>query len=129
MDIKLQGEVNNVTKDVIVFDLIVLAILLVTSTFNKSMLLGLLFGTIIAVLNFKLLALTIEKSVSMPQSKAQVYTASRYILRMTIVGVVLLTSAKAPHINIIGVAIGLVSPKFVILARKLLIDKLKRKEA
>ena len=129
MDIKLQGEVNNVTKDVIVFDLIVLAILLVTSTFNKSMLLGLLFGTIIAVLNFKLLALTIEKSVSMPQSKAQVYTASRYILRMIIVGVVLLVSAKAPHINIIGVAIGLVSPKFVILARKLLIDKLKRKEA
>ena len=129
MDIKLQGEVNNVTKDVIVFDLIVLSILLVTSTFNKSMLLGLLFGTIIAVLNFKLLALTIEKSVSMPQSKAQVYSASRYILRMTIVGVVLLVSAKAPHIDIIGVAIGLVSPKFVILARKLLIDKLKRKEA
>ena len=129
MDIKLQSEVNNVTKDVIVFDLIVLAILLVTSIFNKSMLLGLLFGTIIAVLNFRLLALTIEKSVSMPQSKAQVYSASRYILRMTIVGVVLLVSAKAPHINIIGVAIGLVSPKFVILARKLLIDKLKRKEA
>ena len=129
MDIKLQGEVNNVTKDVIVFDLIVLAILLVTSTFNKSMFLGLLFGTIIAVLNFRLLALTIEKSVSMPQSKAQVYSAGRYILRMTIVGVVLLVSAKAPHINIIGVAIGLVSPKFVILARKLLIDKLKRKEA
>jgi len=102
---------------------------LVTSAFNKSMLLGLLFGTIIAVLNFRLLALTIEKSVSMPQSKAQVYSASRYILRMTIVGVVLLVSAKAPHINIIGVAIGLVSPKFVILARKLLIDKLKRKEA
>lgn len=129
MDIKLQKEVSSVTKDVIVFDLIVLAILLVTSAFNKSMLLGLLFGTIIAVLNFRLLALTIEKSVSMPQSKAQVYSASRYILRMTIVGVVLLVSAKAPHIDIIGVAIGLVSPKFVILARKLLIDKLKRKEA
>ena len=129
MDIKLQEEVSSVTKDVIVFDLIVLAILLVTSAFNKSMLLGLLFGTIIAVLNFRLLALTIEKSVSMSQSKAQVYSASRYILRMTIVGVVLLVSAKAPHINIIGVAIGLVSPKFVILARKLLIDKLKRKEA
>lgn len=129
MDIKLQNEVNSVTKDVIVFDLIVLLILLVTSTFSKSMFIGILFGTIIAVLNFRLLALTIEKSVSMPQSKAQVYSASRYILRMTIVGVVLLVSAKAPHINIIGVAIGLVSPKFVILARKLLIDKLKRKEA
>ena len=47
MDIKLQKEVSSVTKDVIVFDLIVLAILLVTPAFNKSMLLGLLFGTIV----------------------------------------------------------------------------------
>lgn len=129
MNIKLQDEVNNVTKGVIVFDIIVLILLLVTSTFSKAMFLGLLFGTIIAILNFRLLAISIDKSVSMPQSKAQVYSASRYMLRMTIVGVVLLVSAKAPHLNIIGVAIGLVSPKFVILARKLLIDKLKRKEA
>ncbi len=129
MNIKLQDEVNNVTKGVIVFDIIVLILLLVNSTFSKAMFLGLLFGTIIAILNFRLLAISIDKSVSMPQSKAQVYSASRYMLRMTIVGVVLLVSAKAPHLNIIGVAIGLVSPKFVILARKLLIDKLKRKEA
>lgn len=129
MNIKLQDEVNNVTKGVIVFDIIVLILLFVTSTFSKAMLLGLLFGTIIALLNFRLLAISIDKSVSMPQNKAQVYSASRYMLRMTIVGVVLLVSAKAPHLNIIGVAIGLVSPKFVILARKLLIDKLKRKEA
>lgn len=129
MNIKLQDEVNNVTKGVIVFDVIVLILLLVTSTFNKPMILGLLFGTIIAILNFRLLAISIDKSVSMPQGKAQIYSSSRYILRMIIVGIVLLVSANAPHINIIGVAIGLVSPKFVILARKLLIDKLKRKEA
>lgn len=129
MDMKLQDEINNVTKGIIVFDLIVLMILIVTSNFNKPMILGLLFGTIIAVLNFRLLAISIEKSVTMPQNKAQVYSSSRYMLRMIIVGVVLLVSAKATHLNIIGVAIGLVSPKFVILARKLLIDKLKRKEA
>lgn len=129
MNIKLQDEVNNVTKGVIVFDIIVLILLLLTSNFNKPMILGLLFGTVIAILNFRLLAISIDKSVTMPQSKAQVYSSSRYILRMTIVGIVLLVSAKAPHLHIIGVAIGLVSPKFVILARKVLIDKLKRKEA
>ena len=129
MNLKLQDEVNNVTKGVIVYDIIVLVLLFITSNFNKPMILGLLFGTIIAILNFRLLAISIEKAVTMPQGKAQVYSAARYILRMTIVGAVLLASAKAPHLNILGVAIGLVSPKFVILARKLLINKLKRKEA
>ena len=129
MNVKLQDEINNVTKGIIAFDIIVLAILLITSNFNKPMLLGLLFGTIIAILNFKLLAISVEKSVTMPQNKAQIYFSSRYVIRMIIVGVVLFVSATADHLNIIGVAIGLVSPKFVILARKLLIDKLKRKEA
>lgn len=129
MNLKLQNEINNVIKGVVVFDAIVLMLLGITSNLNKGMILGLIFGTIIAILNFRLLAITVEKVVTMPRNKAQIYSSIRYILRMTIVGVVLLVSAKAPHLNIIGVAIGLVSPKFVILARKLLIDKLKRKEA
>lgn len=129
MDIKLQHEVNNIIKGIAVFDVIVLMLLVITSNLNKAMILGLIFGTIIAILNFRLLAITVEKVVTMPQNKAQIYSSIRYMLRMTIVGVVLLVSAKAPHLNIIGVAIGLVSPKFVILARKLLINKLKRKEA
>ena len=48
---------------------------------------------------------------------------------MFIVGVVLFVSAKSPHINIIGTAIGLLSTKFAILGKTIVIDKLKRKEA
>ncbi|MEG1284386.1 MAG: ATP synthase subunit I [Romboutsia sp.] len=129
MNVKLLNEIKYVTKGVVIYDAIIVAILIITSAFNKTMLLGLIFGSIIALLNFRLLALTIEKAVDMPVSKAQIYTSFRYILRMTIVGVVLIVSAKAPHLSIIGVALGLLSPKFVILSKKLLIDKLKRKEA
>lgn len=129
MNIKLHNEIKYVTKGIVIFDLIVVAILLITSTFNKPMLLGLIFGSLIAFFNFRLLALTIEKAVDMPVNKAQMYSSSRYILRMTITGVVLLVAAKAPHLSIIGVALGLLSPKFVILSKNLLIDKLKRKEA
>lgn len=129
MNIKLLNEVKYVTKGVVIFDAIVLAILLITSNFSTSMLLGLIFGSVIAVLNFRLLALTIEKAVDMPVSKAQIYSSSRYMLRMTITGVVLIVSAKASHLHIIGVALGLLGPKFVVLSKKLLIDKLKRKEA
>ncbi|MCR8746060.1 ATP synthase subunit I [Romboutsia lituseburensis] len=129
MHTKLREEVNYVTKGVIVYDLIVMVLLLITSTFSKSMLLGLLFGTMIAILNFRLLAITINKSVTMPASKAQIYSTSQYMLRMLITGVVIFVSVKAPYLHVIGVAIGLLSPKFVILAKALLIDKLKRKEA
>ncbi|CEH32683.1 ATP synthase subunit I [Romboutsia lituseburensis] len=129
MHTKLREEVNYVTKGVIVYDLIVMALLLITSTFSKPMFLGLLFGTMIAILNFRLLAITINKSVTMPASKAQIYSTSQYMLRMLITGVVIFVSVKAPYLHVIGVAIGLLSPKFVILAKALLIDKLKRKEA
>lgn len=129
MHTKLQEEVNYVTKGIIVYDLIVIILLLITSTFDKPMLLGLLFGTLIAMLNFRLLAITINKSVTMPVSKAQIYSSAQYMMRMLITGVVIFVSVKAPYLHVIGVAIGLLSPKFVILAKALLIDKLKRKEA
>ena len=129
MDTNLRNETSWVIKGVIAFDFIVILLLLITSTFSKPMLLGLLFGSIIAILNFRLLAIAVNKMVTMPVSRAQIYYGSQYILRMTIIGIVLLVSVKAPHLNILGVAIGLLGPKFVILSKKLLIDKLKRKEA
>lgn len=129
MNINLQKQIKFVTKGVVIFNAIIIALLLVTSSFTRPMLLGLIFGSLIALLNFRLLALTIEKAVDMPVSKSQIYSSSRYILRMTITGAVLIVSARAPHLNIIGVALGLLSPKFVILSKNLLIDKLKRKEA
>ena len=65
----------------------------------------------------------------MPSTKAQIYSASQYLIRMTLMAVVLFIYAKAPHLNIIGTAIGLLSTKFVILTQKLFIEKVKRKEA
>jgi hypothetical protein len=93
------------------------------------MLLGLIFGSLIGMLNFRLLALTIAKAVDMPVNKAQIYSASRYLIRMGIIAVVLVVAARASHISIIGVAVGLLSPKFVILAKNFLEQKLNRKEA
>ena len=75
------------------------------------------------------LCITINKTVSMPSTKAQIYSSSQYLIRMAIMAVVLFVSAKAPHLNIVGTAIGLLSTKFVILTQKLLIEKVKRKEA
>ena len=121
MDNKLQEEIKKLTKGIIVYDLLILLALAITFNLNKQMVLGLVFGT--------LLAITINKAVSMPSTKAQIYSSSQYLIRMAIMAVVLFVSAKAPHLNIVGTAIGLLSTKFVILTQKLLIEKVKRKEA
>ncbi|GAA3655763.1 ATP synthase subunit I [Asaccharospora irregularis] len=129
MDAKLVKQIRYVNKGVLIFDIIVVILLQLTSNLNKPMLLGLIFGSLIALLNFRLLAIALEKTVNLPVRKAQIYSSSRYLIRMTIIFIVLMVSATASHLNLLGTVIGLLGPKFVILSKTVLIDKLKRKEA
>ena len=129
MNDKLIDEIKYIAKGVLIFNLIVLAIFLIIYALDVKMFLGLMFGTIIAILNIILLAKSIEKSVTMPVNKAQIYTTSTYLLRMLIVAIVLIVSVKASHLSLIGVVIGLISPKFSILVKPFIMNKLDRKEA
>ncbi|KKY01904.1 ATP synthase subunit I [Paraclostridium benzoelyticum] len=129
MDNGLGKQIRDVNKGILIIDLIAAILIVFLSNSPKEMLTGLLFGSIIAMLNFRLLAISLQKSVTCPPTKAQIYSTSRYIIRMTIVGVVLFVSAKSPHISVIGTTIGLLSTKFSILGKRVVVDKLKRKEA
>lgn len=122
-------EVRDVTRKSIILTLVIGIILALFSLLDKAMLTGLIFGCIFAILNFRLLAVSLQKALSLSPAKAQIYASSRYIIRMTLTAVVILVSVKASHINLIGVVIGLLSPKFVILGSSLPFNKLKRKEA
>lgn len=128
MDIKVQQEVNEVSKGICVYAIIVGLISFVISKEPIHMILGVVFGSIIAILNFRLLALTMEKAAELSPGKAQAYTASRYLIRMFIVAVVVFVSVKNPNINVIGTILGLISTQIVIYIKKLLISKITRKE-
>ena len=65
----------------------------------------------------------------MPSTKAQIYSSSQYLIRMVIMAVVIFVSVKNPIINVVGTLLGLISTKIVIFNKKLLIAKMKRKEA
>lgn len=84
---------------------------------------GLAFGTIIAILNFTLLAKTLEKSISLPPEKAKNYVSSRYFIRFTIYGAVLYISVVAEYINIFGTITGILSIKLVVYVLHLFNDK------
>ncbi|OYT16387.1 MAG: hypothetical protein B7C24_08110 [Bacteroidetes bacterium 4572_77] len=89
----------------------------------KKFFIGLLFGTLISILNFIELSKTIERAVTMPPAKAQVYSTIRYFIRYFIMGVVLFVSLKADYINVMGTVIGLLLIKLVVLTTNLLNDK------
>ncbi|MGL5716036.1 MAG: ATP synthase subunit I [Paraclostridium sp.] len=129
MNNSLKKEIQDVHKGIIIFNLVALVLIFILSNSVKEMVTGLLFGSIISVLNFRLLAISLQKAVNYSVGKAQAYTSAQYTVRMFIITVVIFVSVKSPHISIIGTTIGLLSTKFAILGKTLVIDKLKRKEA
>ena len=76
LDIKLQQEIVNINKGVLIYDVVIIIGLLLTSTFSTSMLMGLVLGTLVALMNFILLAKTIEKSIDMSPNEAKLYAAT-----------------------------------------------------
>lgn len=128
MDVKVAKEVKAVTLGVPIFDVVAVILLMVISQFSMPMLIGIIFGSIIAVLNFRLLALTLEKAVNLPPGKAQAYTGVRYMIRLTITAAALIVSINNPNLHIIGTAIGLISTQVVIFVKTIITSKFKRKE-
>lgn len=128
MDVKVAKEVKAVTIGVPIFDIVAVILLMIISKFSMPMLIGIIFGSVIAVLNFRLLALTLEKAVNLPPGKAQAYTGVRYMVRLTITAAALIVSVKNPNLHIIGTAIGLISTQVVIFIKTLIASKFKRKE-
>ena len=129
MDIKVQQEVKEVTKGIGIYAIVIGLASFFISEEPIHIILGVVFGSIIAILNFRLLALTMEKAAELPPGKAQAYTAIRYLVRMSIVAVVVFVSVKNPNINVMGTIFGLTSTQIVIFIKKLIISKIWRKEA
>ncbi len=94
--------------------IVVLVILLIQG--NVSGAYGLTFGTVMAVLNFFLLAGTLERSMQMHPQKARVYVTSHYLLRYGLFFLILLTAMKRVDMDFLWAVAGLLIPKAVIYA-------------
>ncbi len=129
MNRNLRDEVNSITKGILIYDIVILIIIAIIGYIDRETLSGLIFGSIIAALNLRLLGIAIQKSVSMPPAKAKTYLFAQYSIRMFISAVVLFVPAIADHISIISTVVGLLSTKFVILINELVIGRIRRKEA
>ena len=129
MDIKVQQEINEITKGICIYAIVIGLGSFLISKEPIYIILGVVFGSIIAILNFRLLAIAIEKSMELSPGRAQIFTGMRFLIRMFIVAVVVFVSVKNPNINVIGTIFGLTSTQIVIFIKKLIISKIWRKEA
>lgn len=105
----------NVSKRVGIFSLVIIVFMAILSSNPKPIILGYIFGTLISLISFKLMGNTMNKAVKKTPSRAITYTASHYVLRMTIYGFVLFVSVKADYLNIISTFIGLIMVKNTIV--------------
>ncbi len=101
---------------------------------NIPIVMGLIFGSLIAVLNFIELSRTLQRAVHKKMAAASAYTTFKYFIRFAIMAVALYVAATNDAISLFGAIIGLLSVKVVVYATHLLNDRsyfkkiLKRKE-
>lgn len=89
---------------------------------------GTFFGSMFSMLNFRLLALTLERAVSKGPRKARNYAMSRYMVRYILTGIVLFVGFRAPYIEVVGVIAGLLIVKAVIFVDQIWIAPKQKKK-
>lgn len=81
--------------------------------------LGLVLGSAIALLMLMLLTNTVVKSTFMDPAKAQVYMGVQYMIRMSIMAIVLYISVVMPYLNVYTTAVGIFLVKGILYAIQL----------
>lgn len=112
-----------VTKGIIVFNSIVIIIgIIIGVAFSKSwkpFVLANIYGSIAAILNFRLLAISTQQLLTMKPEKVARYAGVRAVGRLFINGMVLYVALTSEHINALGTIIGLLSIRPIILIENL----------
>lgn len=119
---------NQIVKTTIIVGIILGAGMFFLSEDGSRLLLGLAFGMVFSILNFRLLHLTIKKSMDMHPARAQSYVTSRYFLRYFLAGAVLYVAISNEAMHVLGTIIGLLLIKFVILASNVILGMKKKQK-
>ena len=107
---------GTIIKRSIILIVVALAVMAVAFKEPKPYLYGMLFGSIINILNFRLMYLSTKKAMALNMKGAQVHIVVNYLIRYMIYGLVLIVAVKADYINLLTVILGLFVVKIVILS-------------
>ncbi len=94
---------------------IMLIIFAISKNFNSKVILGGIAGTFYSILNFILLAITVEKMLSKEEkAKANLTAELSYVARFFLTAVFVIWSIKAEYINYLAAIIPIIFPQLII---------------
>ena len=114
MDATLR-ETIKIFKGNVVLDVIFIAIIYILGKFDIPMLQGILIGSVYALLNFRLIAVSLNRAVQMSPGRAQVFAGVSYVGRLALTAAIILAAIKVDYINAFGVIIPMFFPKAIIV--------------
>ena len=114
MDATLR-ETIKIFKGIVVLDIIFIAIIYILGKFDIPMLQGILIGSVYALLNFRLIAVSLNRAVQMSPGRAQVFAGVSYVGRLALTAAIILAAIKVDYINAFGVIVPMFFPKIIIV--------------
>ena len=115
MDATLR-ETIKIFKGIVVLDIIFIAIIYILGKFDIPMLQGILIGSVYALLNFRLIAVSLNRAVQMSPGRAQVFAGVSYVGRLALSAAIILAAIKVDYINAFGVIVPMFFPKIIIVS-------------
>ena len=115
MDATLR-ETIKIFKGIVVLDVIFIAIIYILGKFDIPMLQGILIGSVYALLNFRLIAVSLNRAVQMSPGRAQVFASISYMGRLALTAAIILAAIKVDYINAFGVIVPMFFPKIIIVS-------------
>ena len=113
-------EIKRIAIGTCVFDLILLAILFILSlegllTFNYTVFLGVLIGSCVAILNFTIMCLTIQKATGIDdQKQMKAFIQGSYNGRLMLQAGWVIVAILVPHFQVVASAAPLLFPNLTI---------------
>lgn len=111
----VKKEIIKMLVGILVLTAVMLIIFACFGYFDIPTILGGLFGGFVAFVNFVLLALAIERSLS-GFGNAKATLASSYVLRLIIIGIAVVFAIKSSYLNYLSAVIPLIFPRIIIMA-------------
>lgn len=94
--------------------LIIVGIILITFSDPWPTIKGFTLGSLISMVLFKHMYLTLNRGLSMEAARASRYVSVQYAIRYLIYGITLTVAAKAPYLSLLGTFCGLLIMKVTI---------------
>ena len=121
---KVNKTVINETKYiaflVVIFSVLMQAVFLIIGKWNYTVLLGNFWGSAVAIGNFFVMGLFVQKAVTQDEKEARQTVRASQSLRMAGIFVLAVIGILVPFLNSIAVVIPLVFPRIAIMLRPLM---------